>query len=133
MARQPFEDELRPLAEKFDLGVFPYWALASGFLTGKYRTAADVAGVARSKIVERYFSPEGLAVVDELDRIARSRGVQIATVALAWTRQQPTVVAPIVSARSPEQLEALLGSVDLTLTVDELARLDDVSSRRRRR
>lgn len=129
VARQPFEDELRPLAEKFGLGVFPYWALASGFLTGKYRTAGDVAGVARSKIVERYFSPEGLAVVDELDRVARSRGVQIATVALAWTRQQPTVVAPIVSARSPEQLEALLGSVDLTLTVDELARLDDVSAK----
>ncbi|ETD32961.1 aldo/keto reductase [Williamsia sp. D3] len=129
VARQPFEEELRPLAEKFGLGVFPYWALASGFLTGKYRTAGDVSGVARSKIVERYFNPEGLAVVDELDRIARSRGVQIATVALAWTRQQPTVVAPIVSARSPEQLEALLGSVDLTLTVDELARLDDVSAK----
>jgi aryl-alcohol dehydrogenase (NADP+) len=129
VARKHFETELRPLAEKFNLGVLPYWALAGGFLTGKYRTADDFEGVARGKIVERYFSPEGLAVVDELGNIARSRGVEIATVALAWTRQQPTVVAPIVSARSPEQLGALLGSVDLELTADELNRLDAVSAR----
>jgi aryl-alcohol dehydrogenase (NADP+) len=129
VVRATFEEKLRPLADEFNLGVFPYWALASGFLTGKYRTEKDFAGVTRSQIVEGYFSPEGLAVVETLDTIAQSRGVEIASVALAWTRQQPTVVAPIVSARVPDQLGALLASVDLELTADELGQLDSVSAK----
>jgi len=128
VAREPFESELRPLAERYNLGVMPYWALASGFLTGKYRTRADVDSAARSRIVEHYFTDQGLAVVDELAAIADARGVQIATVALAWTRHQPTVVAPIVSARVPGQLGALLASVDLELTDAELSQLDSVSA-----
>jgi aryl-alcohol dehydrogenase-like predicted oxidoreductase len=128
VVREPFESTLRPLAEKFDLGVMPYWALASGFLTGKYRTQADVDGAARSRIVDGYFTTEGLAVVDELAIIAATRSVEIATVALAWTRQQSTVVAPIASARVPEQLDALLASVDLELSDAELRRLDTVSA-----
>ena len=128
VAREPFESTLRPKAEKFDLGVMPYWALASGFLTGKYRTQADVDGAARKRIVDGYFSPEGLAVVDELAVIAAAHDVEIATVALAWTRQQSTVVAPIASARVPGQLDALMASIDLELSEAELRRLDTVSA-----
>ncbi|HEY9312527.1 aldo/keto reductase [Williamsia sp.] len=128
VVREPFESTLRPLAEKFDLGVMPYWALASGFLTGKYRTQADVDGAARSRIVDGYFTTEGLAVVDELAIIAVTRGMEIATVALAWTRQQSTVVAPIASARVHGQLDALIASVDLELSDAELHRLDTVSA-----
>lgn len=100
-----------------------------GFLTGKYRTQADVDAAARGKMVDRYFSPEGLSVVDELADIAQAHGVEIATVTLAWTRQQPTVVAPIASARVPEQLNALLASVDLTLSASDLEQLDVVSAK----
>lgn len=128
VAREPFEAQLRPLAEKHSLGVMPYWALASGFLTGKYRTQEDVDAAARSKIVDRYFSTEGLAVVDVLADIAEAHEVAIATVAIAWTRQQPTIVAPIVSARVPDQLGALLASVDVSLSAEELERLDVVSA-----
>jgi len=128
VARDGFEAEMRPLAAKFDLAVFPYWALASGFLTGKYRTEADLEGVERGPLVGRFLSADGLAVVAELDTIAQSHQVAIATVALAWTRQQPTIVAPIASARIPEQLDALLASVDLTLSETELQRLDSISS-----
>lgn len=129
VAREPFEAKLRPLAEEHDLGVMPYWALASGFLTGKYRTQTDVDAAARSKIVDRYFSTEGLAVVDELADIATAHDTEIATVALAWTRQQPTIVAPIASARIPGQLGALLASAELKLSADELERLDTVSAK----
>jgi len=130
LAREGFEAGMRPLAEKFDLAVFPYWALASGFLTGKYRTEADLEGTDRGPLAGRFFSAAGLAVVDELDTIAQAHDVAVATVALAWTRQQPTIVAPIASARIPGQLDALLASVDLTLTAPELGRLDSISSAR---
>ncbi|PXW25875.1 UNVERIFIED_CONTAM: aryl-alcohol dehydrogenase-like predicted oxidoreductase [Williamsia faeni] len=128
VARQNFETGIRPLAEKFDLAVFPYWVLASGFLTGKYRTEADLEGAERGPFAGRFFSAEGLAVVAELDTIAQEHQVAIATVALAWTRQQPTIVAPLASARIPEQLGALLASVDLELSASELDRLDSISS-----
>ncbi|MTD12402.1 aldo/keto reductase [Nakamurella sp. YIM 132087] len=126
--RRPFESELRSVAVDLDLRVMPYFGLASGFLTGKYRTAADLAGASRQQFAGPYFSKEGLAVVDELDEIARSRGVEIATVALAWLRQQPGVHAPVVSARTVEQLPALLAAASLVLNPAELDRLDRLSS-----
>lgn len=127
VAREPFESGMRPLAEKYGLAVTPYWALASGFLTGKYRTEADLEGSARGPLAGRFFSTEGLAVVSELDTIAQAHDVAIATVALAWTRQQPTILAPIASARVPEQLPSLLASVELELAPDEIAALNKVS------
>jgi len=129
VAREPFESQYRPLAERFDLGVLPYFALAAGFLTGKYRSEADLEGASRGKMAGRYLSAEGLAVVDELDRIASAHDRSIATVAVAWLLAQPTVVAPIASARVPEQLGDLLAATDVDLTDAELARLNDVSAR----
>ena len=127
--RQPFERDLAPLAEQFDLGVTPYWSLAAGFLTGKYRTRDDFAGAARSGSLEGYFSDEGLAVVAALADIASAHDVAVATIAVAWLQAQPTVVAPIASARVLDQLPALMAAADVTLSADELATLDSVSSR----
>ena len=126
--RQPFERELAPLASAHELGVTPYWSLAAGFLTGKYRTRDDIAGQARSSSVEGYFSDEGLAVVAALDEIATAHDASIASVALAWLQHQPTVVAPIASARTLEQLPYLMAASSLRLGADELASLQTASA-----
>jgi aryl-alcohol dehydrogenase (NADP+) len=129
VTREPYETEIAPLAHDEHLGVVPYFSLAAGFLTGKYRSAEDFAGKDREGQVSGYFNDEGLAVVDALDSIAAAHGTEIATVALAWLQAQPDVVAPIASARNTEQLPALLAAAELTLTEDELRTLDEVSSR----
>lgn len=124
--RHDFESSYQPLAREFGAATFPYFALASGFLTGKYRSAADLEGRSRQGMVEGYATEEGFAVVDELVRVAESRGVEPATVALAWQLAQG-VTAPIASASSPEQLPALLAAGSLTLTDAELQGLDAAS------
>jgi aryl-alcohol dehydrogenase-like predicted oxidoreductase len=126
--RTEFERDLAPVAERFNLGVAPYYSLAAGFLTGKYRTRDDLAGTAREKMAGGYFTDEGLAVVTALDEIATARGVEIATVALAWLQAQPTVVAPIASARVVGQLGALMAAAELDLTAEEVVVLDTVSA-----
>ena len=125
--RAEFERRYRPLAERYELGVMPYWALASGFLTGKYRTEADLEGSIRERMVRTYFGPAALRVVELLDEIAHDHDTEIASIALAWLRRQPTVVAPIASARTPEQLTSLTESTRIELSDDELARLGDAS------
>jgi aryl-alcohol dehydrogenase-like predicted oxidoreductase len=129
VAREPYESEFGALVDANGLGVVPYFSLAAGFLTGKYRTREDIAGKAREGQVGGYFTDEGLAVVSTLDDISTARGVELATTALAWLQAQPNVVAPIASARTVEQLPALLSAASLTLTPDELAQLDAVSAR----
>ncbi len=129
VTREPYESDIAPLAASEGLGVVPYFALAAGFLTGKYRTKDDFAGKDREGQVSGYFSDEGLAVVDALDTIAQSHGAEMASVALAWLQAQPDVVAPIASARNTEQLPALLASADLELSAEELNTLDDASAK----
>ncbi|MDO9380233.1 MAG: aldo/keto reductase [Nocardioidaceae bacterium] len=125
--RQEFEAERRVLALEHDLAVTPYWVLASGLLTGKYRSREDVAGKARSSMVEGYVSDAAFDVVRVLDDVAAETGTQPATVALAWTRLQPGITAPIASASSIDQLQPLLASVSLELDDDQLARLTKAS------
>ncbi len=127
--RQPYERELAPLATAHGFGVFPYFALASGFLTGKYRTQADLAGKARERQAGRYVSVAGLAVVDAVGRVAAARGASHATVALAWLLAKPGITAPLASARTPEQLDELFAATRLRLAADEVAILDKVSAR----
>jgi aryl-alcohol dehydrogenase-like predicted oxidoreductase len=129
VAREPYESTLAPVAREAGLGVVPYFSLASGFLTGKYRTKDDVAAADRARLVGPYFSDAGLAVVDEVAAVASAHSVELATVALAWLRSKPEVVAPIASARTVEQLPALLASATLELSADEVARLDAVSAK----
>ena len=125
--RHNFETTLAPVALANGLSVVPYFALASGFLSGKYRTKADLEGAARAGGAGGYLTDEGLAVIAALEEIAKSRGVEIATVALAWLRGRPTVAAPIASARTVEQLPALIASATLQLSAAEVAALDSAS------
>jgi len=129
VTREPYESDIAPLAAAEGLGVVPYFSLAAGFLTGKYRTKDDFAGKDREGQVSGYFTDQGLAVVDALATIADAHDTELASVALAWLQAQPDVVAPIASARNTEQLPALLASAELQLSTDELRTLSDVSSK----
>jgi aryl-alcohol dehydrogenase-like predicted oxidoreductase len=126
--RAAYEDSLAPVVAEFGLGVLPYYALASGFLAGKYRSATDHAGAARQPGAARYLTPAGLGVLAAVDSVAAAHGVEPATVALAWLRTRPGVVAPLASARTVEQLPALLASATLELTADEVRALDTASA-----
>jgi aryl-alcohol dehydrogenase-like predicted oxidoreductase len=129
MERATYESALAPVAAELGLGVLPYYALASGFLAGKYRSADDLAGAARQPGASRYLkTPAGPAVLAALDAVSAERGVEQATVALAWLRTRPNVVAPLASARTVEQLPALLASAQLDLTADEVEALDKASA-----
>ncbi|KQO95793.1 aldo/keto reductase [Leifsonia sp. Leaf264] len=126
--REPFESELAPIAAASDLAVVPYFSLASGFLTGKYRTAADLEGAARAGGAGGYLNENGLAVISALDEVAAAHDAALATTALAWLLAKPTVVAPLASARTVEQLPELLAVAELSLTDDEIAALDAASA-----
>lgn len=127
VARREFETELAPVAAEFGLATFTYQALASGFLTGKYRSEADFAGHVRGGAARGYAEAGGLPVVDVLVEIADAHGVRPGTVAIAWVLAHG-VTAPIASASRPEQVADLMAAVDLQLDADEVARLDEVSA-----
>ncbi len=127
MERQRFETELLPVVEKYSLGVIPYFALAAGFLTGKYRRGAEASQSARAGMVEKYRNERGYAVVDVLVEVAHAHNAAPAQVALAWLLAQPGVTAPIASATSDSQLDDLLRAVDLKLDAASLDRLAEVS------
>lgn len=127
--RNEVEETIVPLAERENLSLIPYFALAKGFLTGKYRST-DVAGQdsPRAEGAAVYATPQGLEIVDTLERIGAAHDVSIASAALAWLREQPTVVAPIASASRLEQVQGLLDGGRVELTADELAELTRVST-----
>ncbi|MGO2745623.1 aldo/keto reductase [Microbacterium sp.] len=125
--RNDVEESVIPVAEEFEVSLVPYYALASGFLTGKYRTTDAAGSSPRAAGASKYATAEGLAVIDELDRIAGEHDASITSVALAWLRAQPTVAAPIASASRVEQVADLLASATLELTADEVQALDAVS------
>lgn len=125
LVEREFEGELRTIAEREQLAVLPYFSLAKGFLTGKYRDGVDVDSV-RAEGAQAYLA-EHAALLPVLDEVAAAHGVSVATVSLAWLRSQPTVAAPIASARTVEQLPDLLASATLELTSDELTALTDAS------
>ncbi|MGB3770688.1 MAG: aldo/keto reductase [Rhodococcus sp. (in: high G+C Gram-positive bacteria)] len=127
--RRSYEPELMALADRNQLGVFPYFSLAAGFLTGKYRTRADIDGTPRAKMTSGYFSDAGLEVVSALSDIADAHTSAIPTVALAWLLSRNGVVAPIASASRPDQLASLTDAPHLTLTADELDRLTVLSDK----
>ncbi len=126
--RNEVEDTIIPVAEEFELGLIPYYSLASGFLTGKYRST-DTAGQAspRAQGAAKYATEAGLRIIDALEEIGDAHGASIAATSLAWLRAQPTVVAPIASARTVEQVPDLLAGARLELSDDEVQRLDRVS------
>ncbi|OJW18661.1 MAG: alcohol dehydrogenase [Planctomycetales bacterium 71-10] len=129
LVERGFEDELEPLCLKEQVGVIPYYSLASGFLTGKYRSEADLSqSAARSGNVKKYLNAKGLKVVKALDEVAAGLGVKPASVALAWLIARPSVTAPIASATSVEQLDDLVKAVSITLDAEAIRRLDEASA-----
>ncbi|MFB7251087.1 aldo/keto reductase [Microbacterium sp. NPDC056234] len=127
--RNDVEDDIIPVAEEFGLDLVPYYALASGFLTGKYRSEdASAVASARAGGASKYATSHGLRIIDELERIGTAHGASIASVALAWLRSQPTVVAPIASASRVEQVPDLLASARVQLSAEEIASLSAVSA-----
>ncbi|CAH0260486.1 aldo/keto reductase [Rhodococcus fascians] len=127
VARRDYEGELQALAVDNGLGVFPYFSLAAGFLTGKYRTREDLAGTQRERLTTGYFSDAGLAVVQGLQEIADSRSAELSSVALAWLLARPGITAPIASASSLAQVPALLDAPTLRLTSHEVDTLTGLS------
>jgi aryl-alcohol dehydrogenase-like predicted oxidoreductase len=125
--RQGYEADLAPVAEKYGLGVIPYFSLASGFLTGKYQSAEDAKGKNREGRVQKYFDERGVKILKALKKVSEETGAEQAAVSLAWLLEQPTITAPIASATSTEQMEALFAAVDLKLSAAQLALLTDAS------
>ncbi|MFB8892468.1 MULTISPECIES: aldo/keto reductase [Microbacterium] len=127
--RNEVEDTIVPIAERENLSLIPYFALAKGFLTGKYRsTDASAHNTPRAEGAAVYATPQGLQIIDTLERIGAAHDVSIASAALAWLRSQPTVVAPIASASRLEQVQGLLDGGRVELTADEIAELTRVST-----
>ncbi|MGX1270927.1 aryl-alcohol dehydrogenase-like predicted oxidoreductase [Streptomyces phaeoluteigriseus] len=128
VSRDTYEGELQDLVAASGLAAVPYYGLASGFLTGKYRPGATVDS-ARAQGAARHLATErGQKVLTVLDEVARAHDAEVATVALAWLAAQPTVAVPIASARTADQLPALLAVADLELTEAEITRLTRASA-----
>ncbi|WP_181797836.1 aldo/keto reductase [Streptomyces sp. WELS2] len=128
VSRDSYEGPLQELAAAEGLSAIPYFALASGFLTGKYRPGAKVDSARVDRVQDYVGSERGQKVLAALDEVAAAHEAPVATVALAWLAAQPTVTAPLASARTPEQLPALLGVAELKLTDAELAKLTEASA-----
>jgi aryl-alcohol dehydrogenase-like predicted oxidoreductase len=118
--RASYEQELEPLCRKHDLGVIPYSALASGFLTGKYRSEKDFGKSPRGAGMKRYLDARGLRVLAALDAVATKVGTTPAQVALAWLIARPGITAPIASATSLAQLDEIMGAARLKLDADDI-------------
>ncbi|MEZ0064298.1 aryl-alcohol dehydrogenase-like predicted oxidoreductase [Streptacidiphilus sp. MAP12-20] len=129
VSRETYEGELAAIATEFGLSAVPYYALAAGFLTGKYRAGGPAVDSPRAGGAEKLLASErGQRVLAALDTVAAERGVAHATVALAWLAAQPTVAAPIASARTVEQLPDLVAFPGLTLAAAELDALTAASA-----
>ena len=122
--RAGFEGALADLCRKEDLGVITYYSLASGFLTGKYRTKADTEGKTRGEGVVHYLDDKGLRILAALDKVAAETGATPAEIALAWLMAKPAVTAPIASATSLAQLASLMRAATLTLSAEQMVALD---------
>ena len=125
--RAEYEEKLEPVCRRHNVGVIPYFSLASGFLTGKYRSEADVKG-SRARIVGKYVNERGMRILNALDEVAKDKNVKPATVAIAWLIARPSVTAPIASATSLEQLQDLTKAVDLTLDHAAIDKLNVASA-----
>lgn len=126
--RAGFDGALRDLVRKEKIGVVTYFSLASGFLSGKYRSKADLSQSQRGSAVEKYLDVRGLRILGALDAVAAAQGAKPAEVALAWLIQREGVTAPIASATTVAQVESLARATALQLAADEVAALDAASA-----
>jgi aryl-alcohol dehydrogenase-like predicted oxidoreductase len=127
-SRADFEAKLQPLCVAEELGAIPYFGLASGFLTGKYRTEADLAQSARGAGVKKYLNERGLRILAALDQVAKAKHAKPSQIALAWLMARPAVAAPIASATTLAQLRELMAAVDIDLDAGSMESLDRASA-----
>jgi aryl-alcohol dehydrogenase (NADP+) len=128
LVERAYEHTLAPIAEAWDLAVLPYFALAMGFLTGKYRPGGAAVESVRAKGAGKYLTPTGEATLTALDQVASAHSTSLGAVAIAWLLAQPTVSAPIASARTTEQLAGILPAAELKLTAAEVDLLSAASA-----
>lgn len=126
--RAGFEGALQKLCIDDEIGVIPFYGLASGFLTGKYRSEADLSKSPRGGGAKKYMTDRGMRILAALDEVAGGHGATPAQVALAWVMAQPGLTAPIASATSVAQLQELMGAAELSLSAEDLKALDVASA-----
>jgi aryl-alcohol dehydrogenase-like predicted oxidoreductase len=126
--RDKFESELESVCRENHIGVIPYFSLASGFLTGKYRSEKDLENRSRGSRVQKYLNPRGLRILAALDEVSKQYSATPAQVSLAWLLTKPTITAPIASATSVKQLDELLGATRVKLDPAAVQKLDEASA-----
>lgn len=126
--RTPYETEYEPLVKEHGIGVIPYYSLASGFLTGKYRSEEDLHKSPRGQGVKKYLNDRGLRILGALDDVAKRYSTTPASIALAWMMARPSITAPIASATSVDQLQALVKATQLQLDRDAIEQLNVASA-----
>lgn len=126
--RSKFETEYSALVKEYNLGVIPYYSLASGFLSGKYRSEDDLNKSVRGHGVKKYLTERGFKILKALDKIAEKHGASPARVALAWLIHKPEITSPIVSATNDKQMNELILATQLSLSSEEMKFLDQESA-----
>jgi len=126
--RAEYEKEYMKLCVEKNIGVISYYSLASGYLTGKYRSESDLGKSARGGGIKNYLTPRGIRILDALKEVAEKYDTMQATISLAWLMSQPGIAAPIASATSAEQLKELINAVEIELNADDLKMLNEASS-----
>jgi aryl-alcohol dehydrogenase-like predicted oxidoreductase len=126
--REEYESDLAPVVAKYGFSVIPYFSLAAGFLTGKYKTKDDAKGAQREQMVGKYFDARGENILKALAAVSAESGASQASIALAWLLAQPNIAGPIASATSIKQLESLFEASELKLTNTQLRILTDASA-----
>lgn len=126
--REDYEKNLEPTVMKHGLGVIPYFSLASGFLTGKYRSKADAERAARAGMLGKYFTDRGTKILTALEKVAKEQNATQAQVALAWLIARPSITAPIASATKLEQLHDIIAATNLQLSPSAIQELNQASA-----
>lgn len=126
--RQHFEEFLQPIAEKYNLAVIPYYSLASGFLSGKYRKEEDLQKSLRGDGIKKYLNEKGFRILDALETISNRYNISYSAVSLAWLLEQKTVLAPIASATKEQHLDAFVEAVNVKLSHDDVKLLTEASN-----
>jgi aryl-alcohol dehydrogenase-like predicted oxidoreductase len=126
--RSKFETEYLQLVKEYNLGVIPYYSLASGFLSGKYRSEDDLNKSPRGYGIKKYLNDRGFKILSALDKVAESHGASPARIALAWLLHKPEITSPIVSATNEKQMNELILSTQISLSPDEMEFLDQQSA-----
>ncbi len=128
LLNREIEADLVPVCLRENVSILPYFGLASGFLTGKYRSSADLSKSPRGARMDKYLQGKGLVVLAALDAVAERHEATCAQIALAWIMSKPAMAGPIASATSVAQVNELMGALEIKLTPTDLAQLDQASA-----